>query len=135
MRVMIATDAWQPQVNGVVRTLQSVAARLRGLDVDVEALTPDGFISVPVPAYPSLRFIRSCAVGLLSQELQAACLRALTSSGASCREYAQNFSWDCARQFFSQLQPFDGVLSRRQAAQAPPGSKIKPSRSPFFPIG
>jgi glycosyltransferase involved in cell wall biosynthesis len=55
MCVMIATDAWQPQVNGVVRTLQSLAANLRNLDVDVEFLTPEGFRSVAVPTYPSLR--------------------------------------------------------------------------------
>ncbi len=55
MRVMIATDAWPPQVNGVVRTLQSLMASLRDLEVDVEALTPAGFRSIPVPTYPSLR--------------------------------------------------------------------------------
>lgn len=55
MRVMVATDAWQPQVNGVVRTLHSLTASLRGLEVDVEALTPAGFRSIPVPTYPSLR--------------------------------------------------------------------------------
>lgn len=55
MRVMIATDAWQPQVNGVVRTLQSLIASLRSQGVDVEALTPTGFRSIPLPSYPSLR--------------------------------------------------------------------------------
>lgn len=55
MRVMIATDAWPPQVNGVVRTLQSLTASLRALEIDVEALTPAGFRSIPVPTYPSLR--------------------------------------------------------------------------------
>ncbi len=55
MRVMIATDAWQPQVNGVVRTLESLTASLRGFEVEVEILTPVGFRSVPVPTYPSLR--------------------------------------------------------------------------------
>lgn len=55
MRVMIATDAWQPQVNGVVRTLQSLIAGLRSLEVDVEVLTPAGFRTIPLPTYPSLR--------------------------------------------------------------------------------
>jgi glycosyltransferase involved in cell wall biosynthesis len=55
MRVLIATDAWHPQVNGVVRTLTSLAATARGLGVNVEFLTPEGFPSVGLPTYPGLR--------------------------------------------------------------------------------
>ena len=55
MRVLIATDAWHPQVNGVVRTLTSLAESARGLGVTIDFLTPDGFPSVPLPTYPGLR--------------------------------------------------------------------------------
>jgi len=55
MRVLIATDAWHPQVNGVVRTLTSLAASARSLGVAVDFLTPEGFPSVPLPTYPSVR--------------------------------------------------------------------------------
>lgn len=55
MRVLVATDAWKPQVNGVVRTLQSLAESARGLGASVDFLTPEGFSSVPVPTYPGLR--------------------------------------------------------------------------------
>ena len=55
MRVLIATDAWSPQVNGVVRTITSLARTARGLGVDIEFLSPDGFPTVPVPTYPGLR--------------------------------------------------------------------------------
>ena len=55
MRVLIATDAWHPQINGVVRTLQSLAKSLEGLGATVRFLTPDGFASVPLPTYPGLR--------------------------------------------------------------------------------
>jgi glycosyltransferase involved in cell wall biosynthesis len=55
MRVLVATDAWEPQVNGVVRTLQSLAESARGLGATIEFLTPEGFSSVPVPTYPGLR--------------------------------------------------------------------------------
>jgi glycosyltransferase involved in cell wall biosynthesis len=58
MRVLIATDAWHPQVNGVVRTLTSLAANARRLGVSVEFLTPEGFPSVPVPTYSGI----SCAL-------------------------------------------------------------------------
>jgi glycosyltransferase involved in cell wall biosynthesis len=55
MRILIATDAWHPQVNGVVRTLTSLARSAGALDADIDFLTPDGFPSVAVPTYPGLR--------------------------------------------------------------------------------
>jgi len=55
MRILIATDAWHPQVNGVVRTLTSLAKSNAALGVETEFLTPDGFPSLAVPTYPGLR--------------------------------------------------------------------------------
>jgi glycosyltransferase involved in cell wall biosynthesis len=55
MRVLIATDAWHPQVNGVVRTLTSLAESARALGVSIEFLTPEGFPSFGVPTYAGLR--------------------------------------------------------------------------------
>jgi len=55
MRVLVATDAWRPQVNGVVRTLNSLQRATAKLGVTVEFLSPDGFPSFQVPTYPGLR--------------------------------------------------------------------------------
>jgi glycosyltransferase involved in cell wall biosynthesis len=55
MRILIATDAWHPQVNGVVRTLTSLARSASALGAEVQFLTPDGFASLGVPTYPGLR--------------------------------------------------------------------------------
>jgi glycosyltransferase involved in cell wall biosynthesis len=55
MRILIATDAWHPQVNGVVRTLTSLARAASALGADIEFLTPEGFPSLGVPTYPGLR--------------------------------------------------------------------------------
>jgi glycosyltransferase involved in cell wall biosynthesis len=55
MRILIATDAWRPQVNGVVRTLTSLARAASMLGADIRFLTPDGFPSVGVPTYSGLR--------------------------------------------------------------------------------
>jgi glycosyltransferase involved in cell wall biosynthesis len=55
MKVLIATDAWRPQVNGVVRTLGSLARAAAKLGVEIEFLSPDGFWTFPVPTYPGLR--------------------------------------------------------------------------------
>lgn len=55
MKVLVATDAWHPQVNGVVRTLGSLARAASRLGVSIEFLSPEGFPSYPVPTYPGLR--------------------------------------------------------------------------------
>jgi glycosyltransferase involved in cell wall biosynthesis len=55
MRILIATDAWYPQVNGVVRTLTSLANSASALGAKISFLTPDGFPSIGVPTYPGLR--------------------------------------------------------------------------------
>src|ERR1044072_2021573 len=55
MRILIVTDAWEPQVNGVVRTLRSVAGELRDLGHAVEIIAPDQFPSIPCPTYGEIR--------------------------------------------------------------------------------
>ena len=55
MRILIATDAWHPQVNGVVRTLTSLSKSAAVLGADIDFLTPEGFPSLALPTYPGLR--------------------------------------------------------------------------------
>jgi glycosyltransferase involved in cell wall biosynthesis len=55
VRIAIVTDAWEPQVNGVVRTLQSVRAVLEAQGHQVEVISPDRFYSLPCPTYPEIR--------------------------------------------------------------------------------
>jgi glycosyltransferase involved in cell wall biosynthesis len=55
MKILVATDAWHPQVNGVVRTLGQVARESRLLGTDLEFLSPAGFWTVPLPGYAEIR--------------------------------------------------------------------------------
>ncbi len=55
MRVTLVSDAWSPQVNGVVRTLTTTVAKLRERGHVVQTITPDCFISIPCPTYPEIR--------------------------------------------------------------------------------
>jgi 1,2-diacylglycerol 3-alpha-glucosyltransferase/glucuronosyltransferase len=55
MRILVATDAWFPQINGVVRTLTAVAKALHGRGVEVVFLTPEGMTTVALPSYPGIR--------------------------------------------------------------------------------
>ena len=55
MKILVATDAWHPQVNGVVRTLGHVAREARLLGAELEFLSPDQFWTLPMPSYPEIR--------------------------------------------------------------------------------
>ncbi|HNX71751.1 glycosyltransferase family 4 protein [Rivihabitans pingtungensis] len=55
MRIMIVTDAWRPQVNGVVRTLTETTRELSELGHTVEMITPLDFRTFPCPTYPDIR--------------------------------------------------------------------------------
>ena len=54
-RVLIVSDAWRPQVNGVVRTLSTVANELTAMGRLVEVIGPDRFGTIPCPTYPDIR--------------------------------------------------------------------------------
>jgi glycosyltransferase involved in cell wall biosynthesis len=55
MRVLIATDAWRPQVNGVVHTLEATAQAAEALGAKVSFLTHEGFPTIGLPSYPGIR--------------------------------------------------------------------------------
>ncbi len=55
MKLTLVTDAWEPQVNGVVRTLATTARLLGARGVRVQVISPDQFWSVPMPSYPEIR--------------------------------------------------------------------------------
>jgi glycosyltransferase involved in cell wall biosynthesis len=55
MRIALVTDAWAPQVNGVVRTLTTITAELRRRGHEVEVVSPDLYRSLPCPTYPEIR--------------------------------------------------------------------------------
>jgi glycosyltransferase involved in cell wall biosynthesis len=55
LRIIIATDAWKPQLNGVVRTLETLGDILSRFGSHVRYITPNEFKSVPLPSYPEIR--------------------------------------------------------------------------------
>ncbi len=54
MKIVIATDAWHPQINGVVRTYENVAENLKVNGHEVYLITPLDFVTIPCPTYPSI---------------------------------------------------------------------------------
>lgn len=55
MRILVATDAWHPQVNGVVRTYERLSRELQLIGVETQFLTPQEFGTLPCPTYPEIR--------------------------------------------------------------------------------
>ncbi|HLI21078.1 MAG TPA: glycosyltransferase family 1 protein [Stellaceae bacterium] len=55
MKILLASDAWPPQVNGVVRTMLTVMRELEALGHTVVTLTPHQCFTVPCPFYPEIR--------------------------------------------------------------------------------
>jgi glycosyltransferase involved in cell wall biosynthesis len=54
-RILIVTDAWKPQVNGVVRTLETLGRDLEAMGHGVRYATPEGRFTVPLPTYSEIR--------------------------------------------------------------------------------
>ena len=54
MRILLVTDAWWPQINGVVMSLQNTVKWLRAWGHEVEILSPEGFRTMPMPTYPEI---------------------------------------------------------------------------------
>ena len=70
MRILIATDAWHPQVNGVVRTYERLTEQFDALGVELSVLAPHEFRTVPCPTYPEIR-LAVPGFGRLAQRFQA----------------------------------------------------------------
>lgn len=54
-KLLIVTDAWHPQINGVVRSLSEIGKQAAAFGFSVEYLTPEGFASVAMPGYAEIR--------------------------------------------------------------------------------
>ncbi|MBA3880832.1 MAG: alpha-mannosyltransferase, partial [Sphingobium sp.] len=91
------TDAWSPQVNGVVRTLQSVRAELERQGHEVLVISPERFYSLPCPTYPEIRlaFARTAAVGKMLADFRPNAIH-LATEGPVCLAARR---WCLARRF------------------------------------
>ncbi|PEQ12754.1 alpha-mannosyltransferase [Novosphingobium sp. PC22D] len=72
MRLALATDAWFPQVNGVVRSLSTTIGELERRGTAVHRISPDQFLTVPLPGYASIRLAMAPRFGVRRRLEQAA---------------------------------------------------------------
>jgi len=71
MRILVATDAWRPQVNGVVRSLEQTAKAAQAQGVELVFLSPAGFASLPLPSYGEIR-LALATPGQIARQIDAA---------------------------------------------------------------
>jgi hypothetical protein len=55
MRIMLVTDAWDPQVNGVVRTMKRVITECEAMGHEWDIVSPNGFKTIPLPTYSEIK--------------------------------------------------------------------------------
>jgi glycosyltransferase involved in cell wall biosynthesis len=70
MRILIVTDAWRPQINGVVHSLEQMSAAARQQGVAIDFLTPQGFRTVPLPTYPDIK-LALASWGVVARRIEA----------------------------------------------------------------
>lgn len=72
MRILVATDAWHPQVNGVVQTLTMMSHATRALGVEMVFLTPQSFRTIAMPGYGDIRLAlpRPATIARLIEEAE-----------------------------------------------------------------
>ena len=71
-RILIVTDAWLPQVNGVVRSIEALLQEAPSLGVEIDVLSAIGFRTAPIPTYRQMRVAvtRPSVVGRRIEELR-----------------------------------------------------------------
>lgn len=100
MKICIATDAWHPQINGVVTTLSHTVATLRRWGHEVMLITPDQFRTVACPTYPEIRLsmVTPAAIGHRLREFNPHAVHIATegplgwATRAACRQHDLAFT-------------------------------------------
>jgi len=109
-RLVIVSDAWHPQVNGVVRTLGNTKASLEAIGFEVILITPDQFRSMPCPSYPEIRLALagSKTIGQKIMSLQPDALHIATEGplGWAARRAALRNGWQFTTAFHTRFPEY-----------------------------
>ncbi|PXW94776.1 glycosyltransferase involved in cell wall biosynthesis [Sphaerotilus hippei] len=110
MRILIVTDAWEPQVNGVVRTLKMTCRELGLMGHHTGVLAPGDFRSIPCPTYPEIRLALAGRASV-AQRIDAFgpdCLHIATEGplGWTARAIAQERGWPFTTAYHSRFPEY-----------------------------
>lgn len=110
MKILIVTDAWEPQVNGVVRTLKMTKRELEKLGHQIFFLTPLEFRSMPCPTYPEIS-LALCTPAQVKKKIEAInpdCLHIATEGplGWMSRNIAMKSNWSFTTAYHSRFPEY-----------------------------
>jgi len=115
-RILITTDAWHPQVNGVVRTLDTTTRVLRGRGHEVIVVEPGPFDQIGVPFYPEIRLAlaRPGRVADLLQRARPDHIHISTEGplGQLVRRYSRRFGWAFSTSYHTRFPEYLRELAR-----------------------
>ena len=110
MRIAIVTDAWEPQVNGVVTTLRTTQQTLNKLGHNVEVFTPNRFKSIPCPTYPEIRLALNPKARLQKslKEFQPDAIHIATEGpmGLAARSICRKNKWNFTTSYHTQFPEY-----------------------------
>lgn len=113
MRILIVSDAWTPQVNGVVRTIQSTVEILERMGHTVEVIGPDRFRSFPCPTYPEIRLALAARRRLrtLADAFRPDAVHVATEGplGWSARRLCMRRGWKFTTSFHTQFPEYVNI--------------------------
>lgn len=110
MRLVIVTDAWRPQINGVVRTLERIAAELSAMGDTVEVIGPERFRNFAMPGYAEIRLalLPRARLARLLDELRPEALHVATEGplGFAARGIAARRGWRFTTSFHTRFAEY-----------------------------
>ncbi|WP_411726387.1 glycosyltransferase family 4 protein [Methyloglobulus sp.] len=110
MRIALISDAWHPQVNGVVTTLTNTVATLKTLGHEVGLITPDRFKAYPWPGYPDVGLSFLCGPRLrpIIKAFKPDAIHLVTEGpiGYAARRYCREFGYRYSSSYLSQFPEY-----------------------------
>ncbi|MGR8934510.1 MAG: glycosyltransferase family 4 protein [Gammaproteobacteria bacterium] len=110
MKIALISDAWHPQINGVVTTLHNTCSALQRLGHSVELITPDRFRTWPCPGYPDVGMAFLCGPRLrpMLKAFQPDAIHLATESsiGFAARRYCRQYGYPYTTSFHSRFPEY-----------------------------
>src|SRR5437762_10437925 len=110
MRIMIVTDAWLPQTNGVVNTLRQTAGCLGQFGHEVRLVTPQDFRTMACPTYPEIRVAmfpyRKMAKSIEAFQPEALHIATEGPLGMAARRYCVNHEMSFTTSYHTQFPQY-----------------------------
>lgn len=110
LRILLVSDAWYPQVNGVVRTLSTVVEESRRAGHTVRVIEPGAFRTVACPTYPEIRLAAfpKSRLRALADEFQPDAVHIATEGplGIAARRLCQVRGWRFTTSFHTRFPEY-----------------------------